>query len=123
MRVRILLGDSNGAGVALRGREEGIDGGLAERVRIALSHLRPLADVAGAEIRVHDTTLYALIFRSDGTMLVNTHVYGSPAAANPVLHLQRVAGGRMFDTYQESFEAVWEEAAPYVPPPTARRRR
>ena len=43
-------------------------------------------------------------------MLVNTHVYGSPAGHNPVIHLQRVAGGRVFDTYQRSFERVWAQA-------------
>ena len=123
VRVRVLLGDPDGAAVALRGEEEGIYGGLAERVRITLSHLRDLEGVTGAEIRLHDAALYTTILRCDTKMLANTHVYGSPAAANPVLHLQRVAGGRMFDTYQTSFERVWEDAKPYPFPPRGRRRR
>ena len=106
VRVRILLGDPDSPAVALRGEEEGIYEGLAERVRITLSHLRELDGVAGASIRLHDTTLYATILRSDTKMLANPHIYGSPAAANPVLYLQRVAGGRMFDTYMTSFEQV-----------------
>jgi hypothetical protein len=122
-RVRILLGDPDGTAIAQRGDEEGIGAGLAERVRITLSHLAPLAGVAGVEIRLHNVTLYASIFRSDAAMLVNTHVYGSPAAANPVLHLQRVAGGRMYDTYQRSFERAWDEATPYVAAKGTRRRR
>lgn len=112
VRVRVLLGDPDGEAVARRGEEEGINGGLAERVRISLSYLGPALGAPGVEFRFHDTTLYTSIFRSDGTMLVNTHVYGSGAGANPVMHLQRVAGGRVFDTYQESFERVWEEAVP-----------
>ena len=122
-RVRLLLGDPAGSAVALRGDEEGIGAGLAERIRMSLAYLDPLVDAAGVHVRLHNATLYASIFRSDTTMLVNTHVYGSPAAANPVLHLQRVAGGRMYDTYQRSFEQMWDEATPYIPQVGGRRRR
>jgi hypothetical protein len=96
---------------------------MAERVRIALSYLAPAMDAPGVEFRLHDTTLYNSIFRSDGTMLVNTHAYGSGAGGNPVLHLQRVAGGRVFDTYQQSFERVWEEASPAAVPVMQGRRK
>ncbi len=114
-RVRILLADPDGSSVALRGREEGLGAGPAERVRMVLRHLQSLADAPDVQIRLHDTTLYASIFRSDSMMLVNMHVYGSPGAANPVMHLQRVKGGRIFDTYHTSFETVWNQAKPYVP--------
>jgi hypothetical protein len=39
-------------------------------------------------------------------------MYGSTAAASPVLHVQRVEGGRLFDNYQLSFERVWDGAIP-----------
>lgn len=120
-RIRIALGDPAGDAIHRRGDEEGIGASLAERAQIVLSHLAPLIDVPGVEIRLHDTTLYTSIFRSDASMLVNTHVYGTPAAANPVLHLQRVPGGRMFDSYQASFERVWVQARPYEPKATTRR--
>jgi hypothetical protein len=123
VRVRVLLGDPEGDAVRRRGLEEGINGGMAERVRIALSYLAPAIGCPGVEFRLHNTTLYNSIFRSDGTMLINTHVYGSAAAGNPVLHLQRVAGGRVFDTYQQSFERVWEEASPAEAPLVRGRRR
>jgi hypothetical protein len=45
-------------------------------------------------------------------MLVNTHVYGFMAAHAPLLHLRRLAGGDLFETYSESFEAVWNAAKP-----------
>jgi len=98
VRVRILIGDPESEAVDLRGDEEGIGAGMAERVRIVLGHLAPALDAPGVELRQHSTTLYNSIYRSDGTMLANTHVYGSPAGANPVIHLQRVAGGRIFST-------------------------
>lgn len=124
VRVRVLLGDPDCPAVQLRGEEEGIDGGMAERIRIVLRYLADAIGAPGVEIRLHQTTLYNSIFRSDASMLVNTHVYGSGAPANPVLHLQRVAGGRIFDTYQRSFERVWEAAVPAtVPSRPARRRR
>ena len=110
VRVRILLGDPTSEAIARRGDEEEIGPGMAGRARIALKALAPALDAPGVDIRLHDTTLYNSIYRSDGTMLVNTHVYGSPAAHNPVIHLQRVAGGRVFDTYQRSFERVWNGA-------------
>lgn len=45
-------------------------------------------------------------------MLVSTHVYGSIAAHSPVLHLRRLSGGELFDTYAESFDGIWTHAKP-----------
>ncbi len=115
VRVRILLGDPDGDAIERRGEEEQIGRGMAERARLALAHLRPALGAPNIELRLHNATLYNSIYRSDATMLINTHIYGSGAPLNPVLHLQRVAGGRMFDTYQQSFERVWDAAA--VTPP------
>lgn len=122
-RVRILLGDPEGTAVALRGEEEDIGDGMPGRVLLSLSYLAPAIGTSGIEVRLHNTTLYNSIYRGDATMLVNTHVYGSPAVHSPVLHLQRVPGGRLFDHYQSSFEKVWEDAAPYAPKARSRRRR
>ena len=67
-------------------------------------------------IRLHDTTLYNSIFRFDNDMLVNTHVYGLPAAHAPVMHLRRLDGGELFDIYEGSFQAVWDVAVPASAP-------
>lgn len=123
VRVRILIGDPESDAVRRRGDEEGIGTGLAERARIARSYLGPALAAPGVEIRQHGTTLYNSIYRSDGSMLVNTHVYGTPAAANPVIHLQRVAGGRMFDDYQRSFDRIWDGATVVEPLPAQQQRR
>ena len=56
---------------------------------------RPLRDVDGIEFRLHRTVLYNSIYRADDQLLVNTHIYGFPAAQAPVFHLRRVAGGDM----------------------------
>jgi transcriptional regulator with XRE-family HTH domain len=106
-RVRLLLGDPQGAQLAARDREYRIGGGVAGRVAAVLSYYRQLGDAA--EIRLHDTPLYNSIYRFDDEMLVNVHAYGILAARTPVMHLRR-ADGAFFNTYLESYERVWASA-------------
>lgn len=111
-QVRILLGDPDCAAVEQRGIDEGhriMDG----KIRNALLHYRPLMrshpDIG---VRLHDATLYNSIYRSDDEMLVNPHVYGIGAYMAPVLHLRRLPGGGLFDTYTNSIEHTWDNARP-----------
>ena len=67
------------------------------------------------EVKLHDTTLYNSLFRYDKQLLVNPHIYVHPASANPVFHLQRADSNGWFDSYAESFEAVWAEARLWAP--------
>jgi transcriptional regulator with XRE-family HTH domain len=112
VRLRILLGDPDSPQVAARGADEGVDEGMAARIRNALVLYRPLHAIEGTEFRFHRTILYNSIYRSDDQLLVNTHVYGVAASNAPVWHLRKVAGGEIAATYQESFERVWEIAVP-----------
>ena len=75
-------------------------------------HYRPLVGQPHVSIQLHDTTLYNSIYRFDDEMLVNAHVYGTNAFAAPVLHLRRLDGGKLFATYAQSFEAIWERSTP-----------
>jgi hypothetical protein len=112
-KIRLLLGDPTSPEVNRRSMEEGIGKGtLAAKVRNALAFYRPLDGVPGIDIRCHGTTLYNSIYRFDEEMLVNTHVYGFMAAHAPLLHLRRLSGGDLFETYSESFENVWNSATP-----------
>ena len=112
VRVRILLGDPDSPEVAQRGADEGIDDAMAARIRNALVLYRPIRGLEAVEIRLHRTILYNSIYRADDQYLVNTHVYGTPAAEAPVLHLRKVAGGDMVATYANCFERVWADAQP-----------
>lgn len=112
VRVRLLYGDPECGAVALRGAEEGIGDGLAARIRIAMSYMRPVLDVPGVDVRSHTTTLYNSIYRFDDELLINTHAYGFGAPQAPVLHLRRIPSGRLFDFYTASFDRVWEKGAP-----------
>ncbi|MFE3182779.1 XRE family transcriptional regulator [Streptomyces violascens] len=115
VRVRLCFGDPTGQAVAVRGREEGIGDTLAAKIRASLTYYRPLLPQAGCEVRLHDTTLYTSLFRYDDTLLVNPHVYGQPASANPLLHLKRADSAGWFDTYAESFNTVWAASRRWTP--------
>lgn len=110
--VRIALGDADSPNVQQRGTEERFGHGIESRCRLALMHYRPLVGVPNIELRTHGTTLYNSIYRADDQALVNAHVWGVNAYGAPVWHLRRSGAGGMFDTYAESFDAVWQTARP-----------
>ncbi|MFB7181196.1 XRE family transcriptional regulator [Streptomyces sp. NPDC056257] len=110
--VRIAVGDADSENVRQRGQEEKFGHGIESRCRLALLHYRPLASVPGIELRTHGTTLYNSLYRADDQVLVNAHVWGVNAYGAPVWHLRRHDSGGMFDTYADSFNAVWETARP-----------
>ncbi|GMA40846.1 XRE family transcriptional regulator [Mobilicoccus caccae] len=117
VRVRLLFGDPASAAVALRGEEEGIGDLLGSRCALSWAYLRALLDTPGIEARQHGATLYNSIFRFDDTVLVNTHAFGAPASHSPVLHIQRIPGGRLHSHYSASFERVWASAMPLTSSP------
>jgi hypothetical protein len=115
LQARLLFGDPDSDVVAWRGDEEGIGSHLAARIRLSLTYLEPTLGVQGIDVRQHHTVLYNSLYRFDDELLVNTHVMGSPAPQNPVIHVRRVAGGRLFDHYLASFGRAWESAVPVSP--------
>jgi transcriptional regulator with XRE-family HTH domain len=108
VRVRILLGDPESEEVAQRGTDEGIGDAMAGKVRNVMAFYGKLKGIDGVSVHYHRTILYNSIYRFDDEMLVNTHIYGVPAAHAPVMHLRQLSSGDFFDTYAESFERVWE---------------
>jgi hypothetical protein len=118
--IRLLLGDPDSAAVTRRGDEERVGDALAARIRMSMSYLEPAFDVAGLDVRLHDTTLYNSIYRFDDDLLVNMHAYGAVAAQSPVMHVRRIDGGRLYPHYMCSFERVWGEAQPLAAQPDAR---
>jgi transcriptional regulator with XRE-family HTH domain len=115
--IRLLLGDPESDAVARRGAEERVGDAMAARIRLSMSYLEPAFGVSGVEVRLHDTTLYNSIFRFDDDLIVNMHAYGAVAAKSPVMHVRRIAGGRLFPHYMASFERVWGEAEPLAVTP------
>ena len=76
VRVRLLLGDPDSRNVAERGEDEGIDEGMAAKVRNSIVLFRRLLAEPNVELRLHGTVLYNSIYRADDQVLVNTHIYG-----------------------------------------------
>jgi hypothetical protein len=112
VRVRIAMGDPDHAAIALRGYEERMDDGLVGRVRMANAYYSSLIDAPGVEYRLHHTTLYNSLYRYDDQTLVNHHIYGVHGYLAPVLHLRRTDMSDLFQTYERSFEMIWEESYP-----------
>ena len=112
IRVRVLLGDPTSPQVAERGTDEGIEDAVATKIRNVLVLYRALRSIEGTEFRFHQTILYNSIYRGDDQLLVNTHIYGLPAARAPAWHLRKVAGGEITGIYLDSFERVWDSAVP-----------
>ena len=112
VRVRIAQGDPDGAHIAQRGADEGIGSMMAARITNALILFNRLTKVPGVSLRLHDTVLYASIYRSDDDLMVNTHVLGCAASRTPVTHLRRTDQEGMAATYMASFERVWSTAKP-----------
>ncbi len=94
VKVELLLGDPTGDEIAKRGADEGIGTAMSNKVHNVLTYYNELQDVENIAIYYHDTTLYNSIYRFDDEMLVNTHLFGTPAAYAPVQQVQRVADHR-----------------------------
>ncbi len=108
--VKIALGDPYSEHAIRRGEEEGIGDAMPAKIRNALALFGPLAEVDNVEIRLHKAALYNSIYWADDDLLVNQHVYGTPAAHAPVFALRAVGASSMATTYVDSFNQVWETA-------------
>jgi hypothetical protein len=115
VKIRMLFRQRDSTAVVQRSTDEGIGPHtISAKIDHALAYFRKLRDVPGVEVRTHGTVLYNSIYRFDNDMIVNPHVYGKMASHAPALHLRRLSAGSLFTTYAESYEAVWEQAAPHA---------
>lgn len=114
-QVRLCFGQPDGSAVALRDAEEGIGGTLGAKVRSSLSYFTGLVGAMNCDVRLHDTTLYASLFRYDDQMLINPHILGRPSSWNPVLHVRRTGSDGIFEKYLTGFERAWEASVSWQP--------
>lgn len=108
--VRICLGDPDSAAVRLRGEEEGIGEGMAARCRFSLAYAKPLVEGASGAVRRSGATLYASIMRFDDDVLLNTHLWGTPAGDAPVFALRSRDGDCLAAHVIASSDRVWDQA-------------
>jgi hypothetical protein len=120
-QVEILLGDPDSDHVAERGADEGIGNAMAGKIRNVLTYCEELPprrqDWAPVSLM---RRFYNSIYRFNDEMLVNTHLFATPAAYAPTMHLRRLAGSDLFDAYgklqqvtasSRSLARRWYEAA------------
>jgi transcriptional regulator with XRE-family HTH domain len=110
--VRMLVADPLSPSTTVRGQEELIGDAVIARCRTTVELLSPYSKVPGFDIRLHQTALYASVFRVDSNMMVNFHLYGSPGRNNPVMIFQQHEEPRLWSTLQKSFDSVWQAAVP-----------
>lgn len=110
--VRINLGDPDSPEAIRWGEDEGID--VPSRIREAMAYYAPMVGHPGIEFRLHSTILYDSMYVFDGDMLVNQHALGCHGFAAPLLHLRKVDGAVMWQTYERSIEQAWNQSKPYV---------
>jgi transcriptional regulator with XRE-family HTH domain len=112
VRFRLLVGDETQPAVIQRAEDEGTPGGLEGRIQLMRRYLADVADLDNVQVRTHGTILYNSLYRFDDQLLVNGHAHGALAGQNPVMHLQRLPAGTMWQHYMASFERVWAQARP-----------
>ena len=110
--IRLLVADPNSPSTTVRGHEELIGDAVIARCRTTVALLTPHSNVPGLEIRLHQTALYASLFRVDSNIIANFHLYGSPGRSNPVMMFRQDEEPRLWSTLQKSFDSVWHTAEP-----------
>lgn len=112
VQVRLLFADPASQAVKIRGEEEGIGDLLGARCRLTWNYFKPLIDVPGVLARTHSCTVYNSVYRFDDALLSNTHVFGAPASQSPLIHVERLPGGRLFANYMLGFDRTWDRGSP-----------
>ena len=112
VKIEILMGDPDCEAVRVRGLDEGIGEAMSAKIRNVLAFYKPLVGEPGISIGLHPTTLYNSVYQYDDEMLVNTHLYGAPAAHAPVHHLRWLSSGSLFTSYTKSVDRASEASKP-----------
>lgn len=110
--VRAVIADPESPHVAGRDAEEDLALTLIVRIKTALKYFEPLFGRPGFEMRFQDLPLYNSVFRFDDNMFVTPHLYATPGAAAPLLHLRRLGEEGIFSRFAEHFDHVWATTIP-----------
>ena len=112
-QIRAVVAHTQSKYVADRDAEENMALTLVVRIKTTLKYFEPLMDCPGFELRFQDIPLYNSVFRFDNDMFVTPHLYATPGASAPLLHLRRLGGSGMFSRFADHFDAIWATTSPY----------
>jgi hypothetical protein len=110
--IRAMIAHPDSRYVADRDDEEDLALTLVVRIKTSLKYFEPLIGCDGFELRYQDIPLYNSVFRFDDEMYVTPHLYATPGAAAPLLHLRRLGPDGMFSRFAGHFEAIWAKTPP-----------
>jgi transcriptional regulator with XRE-family HTH domain len=111
-KVRAVIADPESKYVADRDDEEDLALTLVVRIHTSLKYFAPLWGCENFEMRQQDVPLYNSIFRFDDEMLVTPHLYATPGASAPMLHLRRLGPNGMFSRFAAHFDSIWATTTP-----------
>jgi hypothetical protein len=110
--VRMAFADPDCAHVEERDGLEQLNGSLSGRIRNALSFLGELTGVENVVIGLHQVHLYNSIFRFDDQMIVTPYLYRARGYQHPALHLRKLSGHGIFESFAEQFTEIWATVRP-----------
>jgi hypothetical protein len=111
-QVRAIIAHPESGHVDKRDAEENLALTLVVRIRTTLKYFEPLSGCEGFQLRCQDVPLYNSIFRFDDEMFVTPHLYATPGAAAPLLHLRKLSPGGIFSRFADHFDAIWGTTTP-----------
>ena len=110
--VRFLLGDPDSQTTRRREALEDVPLTVSTRIRITLDELAKLGAVPSVEARHSDEHIAMSLFVFDDEMLVTTHLAHLVGHDSPMLHLQRVQDGGLYDRYAYHVAELWKAGRP-----------
>jgi transcriptional regulator with XRE-family HTH domain len=111
-RVRFLIGDPDSEVTRRREEVEDVPLTVSTRIRITLDELSKLGAVDGVEARFSDEHIAMSTFIFDEEMLVATHLAHLVGHESPMLHVQRIMDGGLFDRFAFHVAELWKAGRP-----------
>jgi hypothetical protein len=109
-RIRFLLGDPDSEVTRNREVVEAVPLTVSTRIRITLDELAKLGNVPGVEARYSDDHVAMSVFIFDDEMLMTTHLAHLVGHDSPMLHIQRMQDGGLYDRYAYHVAELWRSS-------------
>lgn len=110
--VRAVVAHPDSRYVADRDAEEDSALTLGVRIKTSLKYFEPLFGQEGFEMRYQDAPLYNSVFRFDNEMFVTPHLFATPGASAPLLHVRQLRPDGIFSRFAKHFDAIWSTTRP-----------
>ncbi len=113
VKIRAAIGDPESEHIAYRDIEEATPLTLKVRIATTFDAWASIIGKEGFDLRYQSIPLYNSIFRFDDEMLVTPHLFATPGAQAPMLHLRRLSATGLFSRFEYHFNSVWESSRSY----------